>query len=207
MVCPGPSLSSYENILSLHLAPFLAQILSLQVIFSPPSCSTFWLRCAAAPLPPPPPFLGRVMSKWLDLTSLQVQRHSTHCSQARFFLSVPLPPLPPPLCLLHCLLLLIFFFAISPCISMCVFILSSFTLPLFMFLPLYFVLPSALSSPFWSFLSSSEAALCPLRFFILFPNTNTGRRSVFEVSRQKAELIPIQLHLSRSTLFLDNTVS
>lgn len=50
VVCAGPSLSSYENILSMHLAPFLAQILSVQVIFS-----TFWLRCLFAPLPPPLP--------------------------------------------------------------------------------------------------------------------------------------------------------
>lgn len=39
-------------------------------LFSPPSGSAASLHRSR------PPFLGRVMSKWLDLTSLQAQRHS-----------------------------------------------------------------------------------------------------------------------------------
>lgn len=173
-------------------------------LFSPPSGSAASLHRSRRP------FLGRVMSKWLDLTSLQAQRHSNSLLPGSL-LSLGASPLLFVSCTASSYTPPLFFFLPFLPLSLCVFILSSFALPHLMLFPLYFVLPSALSSPFWSFLFSSKAALCPLRvffiFFYLFPNTNTGRHSVFEVSRQKAVFIPIQLHLSRSTLFLDNTVS
>ncbi len=180
---------------------------------------------------------GRVMYEWLALTSLQAQRHSHSVLPGLLFLalsffpSVPLPysfsslssinhlslrllslPVSLPLWYLLC-------FTASPSPHPFLYLVYHFpSLWLMLKRTLASLLcpPSLVSShPFMSFLFSSKAA-SSLPFFYLFLSLTYkytegwhvwGKQTSSFFSHVIYRLIPIQLHLSRSTLFLDNAVS
>ena len=164
---------------------------------------------AEQPVPRGPASLpGRVMYEWLALTSLQAQRQSNSVLSGSLFLVLSLSASPRFL-LNH----------LSPLpFSLPRFSPSPFPYLAHQFSVLWLMVKMFFVSPFWSFLFSSKAAASPSFFYLFLSHrqTNTQRHDMFEVSRQAASqllspvkhrLIPIQLHLSGSTLFLDNVVS
>lgn len=220
------SLSVYFSFLCLLLLP--SRLLFCFLCFPLSDCHRLTAAsgpCAVQPCGPAS-LPSRVMYDWLALTSPRAQRHSNSVLPGLCFLVLSLGASPLFLLLLYPPLITSLFYRF-------LFLCAIYCFPpsphQFLYLVHHFSLPLALIKTYSCL--SSLSTLAPLEFFYsrlkLHPllrfsiysarrHTNIPRHDMFEVGRQaasqpsshvKCRLIPIQLHLSRSTLFLDNRVS